>query len=115
MTAITVRLTPEEHDWLRKRSFFSRLSQAGIIAAAMDIARYGDDSIIRRAAVALREAYGDRTFRQDDAASLFDLHWLGDRPNLWIELHALRLIEVARGAEGDRPLLWKGAWLRVSR
>lgn len=98
MTAITVRLTAEDHEWLRERSFRARIPQAGIIAAALDVARRGEASAIRRAEAKLRETYGDTgLFSQDDAASVIALSWLGDRPALWAELNALRLIEPTRG------------------
>jgi len=98
MTAITVRLTAEDHEWLRERSFRARIPQAGIIAAALDLAKRGERSVIRRAEAKLRETYGDTgLFLQDDAASVIDLDWLGERPALWAELHALGVIEGARG------------------
>jgi hypothetical protein len=97
MTAITVRLTAEDHEWLRERSFRARIPQAGIIAAALDVARRGEASVIRRAERALRQTFGDTgLFSQEDAASVIDLDWLGDRPALWAELQALGLIERAR-------------------
>lgn len=98
MTAITVRLTAEDHDWLRERSFRARIPQAGIIAAALDVAKCGEASVIRRAERALRETYGDTgLFSQNDAASIIALDWLADRPALWAELHALGVIEGTRG------------------
>jgi len=68
----------------------------------LDLARRGEDSIIARATRALSDRFAGEPFTRDEASEVIQLEWLGDRPRLWAELHALDFIDPS-----DSGPLWR--------
>lgn len=68
------------------------------MAALIHLARCGEDGTLILAFRALAARFGTAWFSKDDAAQVVSLEWLGDRPNLWAELHALGYLHPRTGS-----------------
>lgn len=82
------------------------MSQAGILLAAIDVARRGEGSVIRQAAVAISEQFETRWFGRSEVMPLIS-HWLAERPELGLELHALGFVHSQKRATADTEELWE--------